>query len=130
MNKRFSLAFEKTAATYLQAFIALLLVDAEGPLHLDTAQSAAIAAIPAALTALVAWFPTTVTGPYWVSLIGNVARTFAATFVAYIAAVPVFTLDKSLLTAAATAALAAALAAAKGLLATKVNSPDTPNLTT
>lgn len=130
MNKRIALVAEKTIATYLQAFVALLLVSAEGPLSLEVVESAAIASIPAALTAALAWFPTNYTGPFWVSLAGNVVRTFCVTFVTYIAAVPVFTLDKSLLTAAATAAIAAALAAVKGGLASKVGSPETPNLTT
>lgn len=126
MNALASLV-EKVVATFLQAFIVAFL--AAGSMDLSTAEAAAFAAIPATASALVAALPVVPQDlPFWLDLVWRTVRTFAVGFLGYVAAVPVFTLDPSLLEAAAVAGGMAALAVAKGLLASKIGQPSSAAL--
>lgn len=126
MSPFISLA-EKALATYLQVFVTgLLVADALGA---STAQSAAIAAIPAALTVLANGIPVVPSGlPFYVDLVLRTGRTYVVSFLGFLVAVPVFRLDYSIAVAAATSALPAALAVLKGSLASKVGRSDSAAL--
>lgn len=129
---RWKLAIEKTLATYLQAFAAALLIsETTEVIDLSTVQAAAIAALPAAATAAMAFIPQAPsTGPIWSRLGGNVVRSAVAGILGYAAALPFgFRLDRSLLVAAGYAAAVAALAAIKGGIASRVGDPESPNFT-
>ena len=118
---------EKVISTFLEVFVTgLLAADALGA---STAEAAAIAAIPAALTVVANGIPLVPAGlPFYVDMLFRTVRTYAVAFLGFAAAVPVFSLDYSIAVAASTAALPAALAVAKGLLASKVGKPDTAAL--
>lgn len=115
---------EKVISTYVQAFIALLIV---GPtINISTAEAAGIAAIPAALTALANGLPVVPVGlPFYVDLVLRAVRTYVVSFVGFAVAVPVFKLDYSVLAAAAAAAIPSALAIIKAGLAQHVGSSAT-----
>lgn len=114
---------EKAVATYLQALVvALSLGDT---LDLSTVQAAAFAAIPAALTVVMNALPVAPVGlPFVADVAWRAARTFVAMFLGYLVALPTFSLDPSVLTAASSAALAGMLAVVKGVLATRVGFGD------
>lgn len=115
---------EKTAATYVQAFASALLLGSV--IDISTAQAAALAAIPAALTVVANGLPTIQAGlPFYVDLVLRTARTYVVSFIGFLVALPVFTLDYGVLQAASAAALPAALAVVKGALATKVGDGST-----
>lgn len=116
---------EKVVATYLEAFVSLLLVGTA--IEVSTAQAAAIAAIPAALTVVANGLPVVPVGlPFWIDLVLRTVRTYVAGFVGFLVAVPVFSLEIGILTAAAVGAIPATLAVAKGALSSKIGSSDTP----
>lgn len=118
--------FEKVASTYVQALLALVILSGT----VSFTQELAIAALPAALTVLANGLPTLSLPnlPFAAELVFRIVRSFVATFVGYLLAVPVFTLDPSVLQAAKTAGLMAALVVVKGLVAKQVGSPDSPAL--
>lgn len=119
--------FEKVASTYVQAFIALLVV--HDVIGAGVAQTAAIAAVPAALTAFVNALPAVPLGmPFYVDLVLRVVRTYLASFVGLLVAMPVFHLNLTATVAAASAALPSALAVLKGGLAAKVGNTATAAL--
>jgi hypothetical protein len=118
---------EKVIATYVQALIALLLLD--GALDINGAESAAIAAIPAALTVIANGLPLVPHGlPFYADLAMRVIRTFVAGFLGTLIAMPVFRLDRSALLAAAAGAIPAVLALIKGGLASRVGDTDSAAL--
>lgn len=118
---------EKVIATYLQSFVAFLLVGET--IDASIAESAAVAAIPAALTVVANGLPTVPPDlPFWVDLVLRTVRTYVVTFVGLIVADPVFSLDISVAAAAATGAIPAALALLKAGLASKVGYDDTAAL--
>lgn len=113
--QRIAAIAEKAIATYVEAFITLLLVH---PLGASTAQSAAIAAIPALLTFLLASIPTVPAGlSFWWDLFFRTARTFAVTWLGFLLAIVPFHLDRSVGLASLAAAGSAALAVLKAGLA-------------
>jgi hypothetical protein len=121
----FVLLIDKVISTYVQAFVGLLLIG--DAIDVSTAQAAAIAAIPAALTVVANGMPITIVGlPFWIDLVYRVARTYVVGFVGLIVAVPVFRLDYAILQAAAYGAIPAALAVIKGALASRVGEKGTP----
>lgn len=123
----FVLLIDKVVSTYVQVFIGLLLVG--DAINASTAQMAAMAAIPAALTVVANGLPVTITGlPFWIDLIYRVARTYVVGFIGLLVAVPVFHLDYAILQAAATGAIPAALAVIKGAIASRVGEQGTPAL--
>jgi hypothetical protein len=129
-SRRIPLVVEKTAFTFIQAFLAALLIDWNDSIDISKVNAAILASIPAALTAFGAYLPNVPEHwTYGVALVGNIVRTFVVTFVGYLLALDVFSLDRSVLTAAMFAAAASALAALKGVVAAKVGDPATPNLT-
>lgn len=113
---------EKVLWTFVQSFLgALALADV---LDVSTAQAAAIASIPAALTVLANGLPTVPLGlTWWLDAIFRTIRTYAVGFIGYVVAVPVFSLDYSIAVAASAAALPAALAVLKAAIAARVGSP-------
>lgn len=117
---------EKVASTYVQALLALVILSGT----VSFTEELAIAALPAALTVLANALPTLgLPGlPFAAELVFRIVRSFVATFIGYLLAVPVFTLDPSVLQAAKTAGLMAALVVVKGLVAKQVGSPDSPAL--
>lgn len=120
---------ERVLATYLEAFLGLLLA---GPtLNLSTAQAAAIATIPAGLAVLsnsltTLAIPTNL--PFFVDMLARAGKTAVQTFLGYLLAAPIFALERSLLTAAAAAVLPAALAVVKAAVASRVGQRGTAAL--
>ena len=121
---------EKALWTYLQAFVvALLGSQFFDTVDLSVAQSAAVAAVPAALTVLlnyVSTFELPAALPFGVQIVGRVVRTAGVVFLSYLVVAPQFSLDRSLWQAAAAAAGAGALAAVKGELSKLVGDPNLP----
>lgn len=118
---------DKVLSTYVQAFITLLII--HDTIGADVVQSAAIAAIPAALTVVMNALPSVPLGlPFYVDLAYRVLRTYIATFLGLLVAMPVFRLDFTATVAVATAALPAALAVLKGALAARVGNGQTAAL--
>lgn len=118
---------EKVALTYLQALASLLLLADQ--LGATTAQAAAIASIPAALTALVNGLPAVPVGlPWALDALLRTIRTYAVSFVGLLIAAPVFSLDLSLASAAAAGALPAALAVLKAAVASRIGNTATAAL--
>jgi hypothetical protein len=129
MTTNFAVFAEKVIATYVQTLIGLYLLDVNDTLNTSTPQALAIAAIPAAITVISASLPIVPDGlPYYLALLGNVARTFVQAFLGYLVAQPIFHLDPSVGRAAVFASIPACLAVLKGAIAAKVGNPDTPNL--
>lgn len=129
MNYLSSLA-EKTILTYVQSFIALLVVNATNSTYnYSTATAAAVAAIPAALTVVANGLPVVAEGlPFYTDLVARTIRTYVAAFLGLLVAVPTFTLDVSSFQAAAIAAIPAALAVIKALVAKRIGDPTTASL--
>lgn len=118
---------EKVIATYIQAFVTMLIVS--DTLGVDTAEAAAIAAIPAALTVVANGLPGTPAGlPFWLDLVFRTIRTYVVAFIGLLVAVPVFAIDVSLAEAAAVGAIPAALAVVKAAVASKVGDSGTAAL--
>lgn len=126
-SRPFIVLAEKVLSTYIQAFITVLIV---GPtINVSTAQAAAIAAIPAALTVVANGLPVVPIGlPFYVDLVLRIVRTYVVSFLGYLIAIPTFALDRSILQAAAAGALPAALSLLKGGLASKVGRTDSAAL--
>lgn len=120
-----ALLVEKALWTYVQAFIATLLVGAA--MDVSTAQAAAVAAIPAFLTVIANGLPAVPAGlPFYLDLLLRIIRTYAVSFLGYLVAVPTFTLDFSIAQAAATAGIPAILALLKGAAASRIGDHSTP----
>lgn len=120
--KALAVLSEKTASTYVQAFITALLIGSA--IDVSTGQAAALAAIPAALTIVMNGLPGVPVGlPFYVDLTFRVLRTYVAGFLGFLVAMPTFRLSYSILQAAAAGALPAALAILKGGLASQVGDP-------
>jgi hypothetical protein len=126
------LAAERVAATYLEAWAALMILAANGQYNLSLVEGAAVAAIPAGANAIIAFVPAVDERlPFWYKLLFNVVRTFGVTFLGYVGALALDVgdpLDPSVLVAAGTAGLAAALAVFKGGLSKFVGNPTSPNV--
>lgn len=115
---------EKVIATYVEAFVAALLLGSV--IDVSTAQAAALAAIPAGLTVISSGMPLVPVGlPFYVDLGLRTIRTYAVSFIGFLVALPVFALDFGTLQAASAAAIPAALAVIKGALSTKIGNPTT-----
>jgi hypothetical protein len=115
---------EKAIATYIEAFLTVLVVGST--LDTSTAQAAAIAAIPAALTIVANGLPAVPSSlPFWVDAALRTVRTFTATFLGYLIALPIFSLNTSVLIAAATAGIAAGLTVLKTAVASHIGEPET-----
>ena len=121
-----TLLLEKAATTYAESFVAFwLLADQLGA---TTAQAAAVAAIPAALTIVANGLPGTPVGlPFWADLAWRTIRTYVAAFLGLLLANPMLHLNFTLTVAAAVGALPAALAVVKGTIASNLGAP-TPAL--
>jgi hypothetical protein len=120
---------EKVVATYVQALIALLVAAPALDFSLPTVEAAAIAAIPAGLTVIANGLPGIPVGlPFYVDLGLRAARTFAASFLGFLIAVPVFSLDEAILTGAVVGAIPAVLSVVKSALASRVGTPGTAAL--
>jgi hypothetical protein len=120
---------EKTLATYVQALIALLIAAPTLDFSLPTVEAAAIAAIPAGLTIIANGLPGIPVGlPFYTDLLLRAVRTFAASFLGFLIAVPVFSLDEAVLTAAAVGAIPTVLSVIKSALAKRVGADDTAAL--
>lgn len=118
---------EKVVSTYVQAFLSLLIV--HDTIGATTPQVAAIAAVPTALTAFVNALPAVPAGlPFSIDLALRVVRTYLATFVGLLLAMPVLHLNFTIVVATATSALPAALAVLKGAIAAKVGNGATAAL--
>lgn len=121
------LLLEKALSTYVQAFLTGLIV---GPtIGASTAQIAALAALPTALTVIA----NGLAGinpqlPFVYDVVFRTVRTYVASFIGFLLAMPTFHLDYSAATAAATSALPSALAVAKGFLASQFGNGDTAAL--
>jgi len=126
MNAIVSL-LEKVIATFVQAFVAGLIV---GPaIDISTAQAAALAAIPAGLTVVANGLPLVPVGlPFYVDLLLRTIRTFASSFLGFLIALPVFSLDYGVLQAAVAASIPAVLTVVKSGLASKVGDHETAAL--
>lgn len=119
--------FEKAVLTYVQAFLGLLLVGTT--FDLSVATSAAVAAIPAALTVVANGLPQVAPNlPFAADLVFRTLRTYVAGFLGLLIAVPQFTLTLDTFETAAVAAIPAALAVVKGLVAKRVGDPNTASL--
>lgn len=119
-----ALLLEKALWTFVQAFVATLLVGTA--MDVSTAQAAAVASIPAFLTVVANGLPAVPVGlPFYLDLALRIVRTYAVSFLGYLVAVPTFSLDFSILQAAATAGIPAILALLKGAAATRVGDPGT-----
>lgn len=115
---------EKVLWTYLQALAAILL--AGTVLDVSTAQAAAMAALPAALTVVANGLPIVPEGlRFGVDLVLRSVRTYAVSFLGFLLALPVFSLDYSVLAAASTAALPAVLALIKATAASHLGTTGT-----
>lgn len=118
---------EKVVMTYLQSFIALLLVGSS--LDLSVATSASVAAIPAGLTVLANGIPAVPVGlNFYLDLVLRTVRTYAVTFLGLLLAMPVFHLDLGVGKAAAIGAIPAALAVLKGAVAGRLGAQGTAAL--
>lgn len=118
---------EKVIATYIQALIAFLIV--HDSLGADVYQTAAIAAVPAALTVIANGLPAIPVGlPFWVDLVLRTVRTYTAAVLGLLLAMPVFHLDFTAAVAALSAGIPAALAVVKGALATRFGNTGTAAL--
>lgn len=110
---------EKVIWTYIQALIVLL--TAGNGLTISFSTTLAIAALPAAFTVLANGIPQVSAGlPFAVDLTFRVLRTGAVAFLGYLTAIPVFSLDYSVLYAASLAAATAVLAVVKGAAADRL----------
>lgn len=118
---------EKVIATYIQAFVTVLIVSDN--LDVSAAEAAAIAAIPAALTVIANGLPGVPAGlPFWVDLVYRTIRTYVVSFIGLLVAAPVFSLDLTTAEAAAIGAIPAALAVIKAGVASKVGDDDSASL--
>ncbi len=118
---------EKIVMTWVQAFVALLVV--ADRLDITVLTAGAIAAVPAAMTAAINGMPGVPAGlPLWVDVTFRVARTYVASFLGFLIALPVFALDADVAYAAALAAVPPALAALKAGIATRVGREDSAAL--
>lgn len=119
---------EKAVWTYIQALLALVLAAngiAGASLSFTTAM--AVAALPAALTVIANGLPQVSGGlPFATDLTFRVIRSFAAAFLGFLLAMPVFTLDWSSGKAALLAGLTAALAVVKGAAASRIGDSSSP----
>lgn len=115
---------ERALWTYLQALAAALIP--LSTLDLSVASAAAFAAIPAGLTVLANGLPIAPDGlPFFADMAWRTGRTFAASFLGYLVAQPFFSLEASVLTAAATAGITAALVVFKAGFASRVGDHET-----
>lgn len=120
-------AAEKVFYTYIQAVIALLIVGAKYDLSAVTI--AGVAALPAAFTAGLALLPNVPQGlPWAVDTVARAGRTYVASVLGFLIALPVFGLHYSVLAAASTAAIPAVLAVLKSAVAGQVGQLGTPAL--
>lgn len=119
--------FEKAATTYVEAFLAVLA--ASSTLGVSVLQSAAIAAIPAALTVIANGIPQPPADlPFYTDMAFRTIRTYVVSFVGILVAMPMFDFSMSILQTAALGALPAAFAVIKGVLAGQMGNRDTSAL--
>lgn len=119
--------FEKAATTYIEALIAV--VAASSTLGVSVLQSAAIAAIPAALTVIANGIPQPpVNLPFYTDMAFRTIRTYVVSFVGILVAMPMFDFSISILQTAALGALPAAFAVIKGIVAGRMGNKETSAL--
>jgi hypothetical protein len=122
--KTIAVLIEKVVWTYIQTL--LILVLAGDSLNIDFTTELAVAALPAALTVLANGLPAVPVGlPLAVDLVLRVIRSFAATFLGTLLAMPVFTLDMSSGRAAALAGGVSVLVVLKGFVASRLGALNT-----
>lgn len=127
MKNQIASLLEKTVTTYIEAFVALLA--ASTAIDVSVAQSAAIAAIPAALTVIANGVASTsLQLSFYGDLIFRTIRTYVVSFIGLLVAAPVFDFSVGAFQAAAIGAIPAALAVVKGILAGRVGNRNTPAL--
>jgi hypothetical protein len=125
MKNQIAALLEKTVTTYIEAFVALLA--ASSTIDISVAQSAAIAAIPAALTVVANGVSSTSLNlSFYGDLVFRTIRTYVVSFLGLLVAAPVFDFSVGALQAAAIGAIPAALAVVKGILAGRVGNKNTP----
>lgn len=118
---------EKAIATYAQALIAILLLGSTT--GTSTAQAAAIAALPTALTVVANGLAQiNPQMPFYVDVLYRTVRTYVVSFLGFLLAMPTFHLDYSAAVAASASALPSALAVLKGVGAGLVGSSDSAAL--
>lgn len=129
MKQSLSVLAEKVLLTYLEAFTAILLA---GNVFTDVsvATAAGIAALPAAFTVLANGVQQLefVTGSPVLDMVGRVIRTYFVSFLGFLVAAPVFSLDVSALQAAAVAAAPAAITVVKSWVASRLGNTETAAL--
>jgi hypothetical protein len=119
--------FEKAATTYVEALIAV--IAASSALGVSVLQSAAIAAIPAALTVIANGIPQPPAHlPFYTDMAFRAIRTYVVSFVGILVAMPMFDFSMSVLQTAALGALPAAFAVIKGVLAGRIGNKETSAL--
>jgi len=125
MKNQIVALLEKTVTTYIEAFVALLA--ASSTIDISVTQSAAIAAIPAALTVVANGVSSTSLNlSFYGDLVFRTIRTYVVSFLGLLVAAPVFDFSVGALQAAAIGAIPAALAVVKGILAGQVGNKGTP----
>lgn len=117
-------ALERTFWTYVQTLLGLLAVreGTDNIFDVSTVRLAAIAAIPTALTFLIATLPQLTIANFWLDLTWRTVRTYVVAFAGFLIAIVPFQLSYSVLAAAGSAAAVAALAVIKGAIASRVGS--------
>ena len=127
MKNQIATLFEKTITTYIEAFVALLA--ASSTINISVAQSAAIAAVPAALTVVANGVASTSLNlSFYGDLVFRTIRTYVVSFLGLLVAAPAFDFSVGALQAAAIGAIPAALAVIKGILAGRIGNKNTPAL--
>lgn len=107
---------EKAAATFVQAFLGVLIVGSS--MGTSTAQAAAIAALPTALTVVANGLSQINPKlPLAVDVLYRTVRTYVVSFLGFLLAMPTFHLDYSAAVAASSSALPSAMAVVKGAVA-------------
>jgi len=122
---------EKAVLTFIEAFVAGLVMNQTDWLVTDNVNLLWLASACAAATVLAngaanLLIPTTL--PIWAQTALRVIRTFAATFFTFLVAQPSFTLNPDTVTAACVAGIAAALTLVKALIASRVGNHATTAL--
>lgn len=125
LKQQWADVLERGFWTYVQAFLGLVIVSAASDSYLDftTAQAAALAALPALASFLTGALPQSA-GSGFLDVVYRAARTFAVSFLGFIAGMQVFTYESGAWRTALVAAVAAGLSVLKSGIAMRVGNPD------
>lgn len=124
MNQLMTLA-EKAIWTYVQALIVAILSSGQTDINLTTALL--VATLPAGLTVVANGMPVVLENvSFGVQLAYRVVRSFTASFLGFLLAASVFTLQAGALRSAAMAGLVSVLVIVKGLIAQRIGDLDSP----